>query len=150
MFQSNIYYYASIKGVLCISGKDVPTKVWISVNEIKILVHAQHSCACTTFFCMHWRGQGPRLGPKKSPGGPAWASTLFGSRPWSLAPPVHAQECCACTRVLCMHKNLVHAHEYYYIIRLWYHYIIKLLDYQIIILIFYCNIIILLYHYIFV
>ena len=56
----------------------------------KILVHAQHSCACTTLLCMHWRGQGPRPGPKKSAGGPAWA---------------HAQG------VLCMHKKLVHAQE---------------------------------------
>ena len=61
----------------------------------KSLVHAQDSCACTTLLCMHWKGQGPRLGPKKSAGGPAWASAFFGSRPWSLAPPVHAQECCA-------------------------------------------------------
>ena len=34
----------------------------------KILVHAQHSCACTTLLCMHWRGQGQRPGPKKSAG----------------------------------------------------------------------------------
>ena len=34
----------------------------------KILVHAQHSCACTTLLCMHWRGQGPGLGPKKAAG----------------------------------------------------------------------------------
>ena len=73
----------------------------------KILVHAQHSCACTTLLCMHWarepRGQGPSQGP--------------GTRPlaWSLAPgspgPLHAQECCACTRVLCMDKNLAHAQK---------------------------------------
>ena len=69
----------------------------------KILVHAQHSCACT--------GAAPRPGPKKSARGPAWASAVFGSRPWSLAPPVHAQERCACTGVLCMHKNLVHTQE---------------------------------------
>ena len=75
----------------------------------KILVHAQHSCACTTLLCMHWRGQGPT---KKQPPW-AWpaAAFLFGSWPWSLAHPVHAQECCAYTRVLCMHKNLVHAQE---------------------------------------
>ena len=34
----------------------------------KILVHAQHSCAWTIVLCMHWRGQGPRPGPKKSAG----------------------------------------------------------------------------------
>ena len=79
----------------------------------KILVHAQHSCACTTLLCMHWRDQGPRPGPKtKTAAGRA--VFCFGSRPWSLAPPVHAQECCAyteccaCTRILCMRKNLVY------------------------------------------
>ena len=40
----------------------------------KILVHAQHSCACTTLLCMHWRGQGPTPGPKKSAEGPAWGN----------------------------------------------------------------------------
>ena len=74
-------------------------------------IHAQHSCACTTLLCMHWRGQGPRPGPKKSAGPGRTPSALFGSGPWALAPPVHAQECCACTRVSCMHKNLVHAQE---------------------------------------
>ena len=93
----------------------------------KILVHAQHSCACTTLLCMHWRGQGPRPGPKKSAGPGRTPSAFFGSRPWALAAPVHAQECSACTRVLCMHRNLVHAQEsyiiilYYYIIILYYH-----------------------------
>ena len=98
-FQSNIYYYASIKGVLRISGRDVPRRT--KKNEKfchlsnkprflcmhKILAHAQHSCACTTLLCMHWRGQGPRPGPKKS----------------------------ACTRVFCMHKNLVHAQESWFV-----------------------------------
>ena len=73
----------------------------------KILVHAQHSCACTTLLCMHWRRD-----PKRTLGvrpGPA----LFlgpGLGPWPLQcmhkRVVHAQECCACTRILCMHKNL--------------------------------------------
>ena len=53
MFQSNVYYYAIIKGVLYRSGKDVPRKVGIHVNKSKILVHAQDSCACTTLLCMH-------------------------------------------------------------------------------------------------
>ena len=76
----------------------------------KILVHAQHSCACTTLSCMHWRG----AGPKKQAAAPR--RTLFfgpGLGPWLLQcmhkGVVHAQECCACTRILCMHKNLVHA-----------------------------------------
>ena len=79
----------------------------------KILVHAQHSCACTTLLCIHWRGQGPRPGPKQKTAGPGrtYSCFLFGSQPWSLAPPMHGPECCACTRVLCMHKNLVHAQE---------------------------------------
>ena len=132
MLQSNIHYYERIKlyivsiQELCLQKtyQDVPRKSLKTCQQNqdscactrflcmhKILVHAQHCCACTTLLCMHWRGQGPRPGPKKSAGGPAWASALFGSRPWSLAPPVHAQECCACTRVLCMHKNLVHAQE---------------------------------------
>ena len=91
------------------------------------ILSTQDSCACTRFLCMHYtlvraqhscactggaRDQG--RDPTKSAGGPAWASVLFGSPPWSLAPPVHAQECCACTRVLCMRKNLVHAQEDYY------------------------------------
>ena len=44
----------------------------------KILVHAQHSCACTTLLCMHWRGQGPRPGPKKKRrgSGPGWPLAL--------------------------------------------------------------------------
>ena len=96
----------------------------------KILVHAQHSCACTTLLCMHWRGQGPRPGPKQKRWGSGLGQRFFGSQPWSLAPPVHAQECCACTRMLCMHKNFVHAQEsyiiilYYYIIILYYHIIL--------------------------
>ena len=61
----------------------------------KILVHAQHSCACTTLLCMHWRGQGPRPGPKKSAVG----------RARDQGPSS------ACTRVLCMHKSGVHAQE---------------------------------------
>ena len=67
----------------------------------KILVHAQHSCACTTLLCMHWRGQGPRPGPNKKAAAP-------GPRPLQCIHKsvVHAQECCACTRILCTHKNL--------------------------------------------
>ena len=69
----------------------------------KILVHAQHPCACSC-ACTgpgnpgardQARGQGPGLGPKKAAG----------------LGPVHAQECCACTKNLCMHKNLAHAQE---------------------------------------
>ena len=79
----------------------------------KILVHAQHSCACTTLLCMHWRGQGPRPGPnEKAAAGPARGGCFFvESRPWAMAPPVHARECCAYTRVLCMHKNLAHPQQ---------------------------------------
>ena len=50
MFQSNIYYYASIKGVLCISGKDVPRRTKKSWNFCQT---NQDSCACTRFLCMH-------------------------------------------------------------------------------------------------
>ena len=78
----------------------------------KILVHAQHSCACTTLLCMHWRGQGSRPGPKKKQpprAGPAAAFCLGpGLGPWPLQcmhkSVVHAQESCACTRILCMHN----------------------------------------------
>ena len=55
------------------------------------LVHAQHSCACTTFLwpgTQKWRGPGPGTGPAPFLG------------PWRL------QECCACTRdLLCIHKR---------------------------------------------
>ena len=64
----------------------------------KILVHAQHSCACTG-------------------GAPAGPPALFfgpGLGPWPLQcmhkSVVHSQECCACTRILCMHKNLLSYH----------------------------------------
>ena len=110
MFQSNIYYYVSITGVLCISGKDVPRNTWKRRTKtyqelklenlskckrflcmLKILVHAQHSCACTTLLCMHWRGQGPRPGPNKK-----------------AAAPGRTCGCFFCiTRILCMHKNLI-------------------------------------------
>ena len=70
----------------------------------KILVHAQHSCACTTLLCMYWarepRGQGPSQGPGAGPGtqkgsgpkpgtGPAaFLGPMPGPWPlaWSLAP----------------------------------------------------------------
>ena len=99
MFQSNIYdyYYASIKGVLCISGKDVPRKVGNSGKQIKILVHAQDSCACATLLCMHntlvhaLEGPGPKAGTKKR------VLCMHKS-------VVHAQESCACTRILSMHN----------------------------------------------
>ena len=59
----------------------------------KILVHAQDSCACTTLFCMHNTLVHALVGTQKKRWGvrpgPAF---LFGSRPWSLAPPVHAQK----------------------------------------------------------
>ena len=68
----------------------------------KILVYAQHSCACTALLCMHWRGD-----PNKNRRGSGPGRLLFfASRPWALAlqcmhkSVVHAQESCACTRVL--------------------------------------------------
>ena len=42
--------------------KTYQTKLEILLNKSrflcmhKILVHAQHSCACTTLLCMHWKG----------------------------------------------------------------------------------------------
>ena len=72
----------------------------------KILVHAQHSCACTTLLCMNWRGQGPRPGPKQSSRpGPDPRLFLF----W--VPALVPGPSGACTRVLCMHKSVVHAQE---------------------------------------
>ena len=84
MFQSNIHYCVRIKGYI---------------------LHAQDSCACTRFLCMHntVHAQEPGLGPKKGAGpvpGPGPALFL-GPRPGP----------CACTRVLCMHKSVVHAQE---------------------------------------
>ena len=79
----------------------------------KILVHAQHSCACTTLLCLH------NTLVQKSARGPARGRRFFwvlalGPGPSSACTRVlcmhknvvHAQECCACTRIVCMHKNL--------------------------------------------
>ena len=111
MFQSNIYYYASIEGVLCISGKDKPRRTkrsWIFCQT------NQDSCACTRFLCMHntlvhaqhscackegarAQGRDPKRALGVRPGGPLQCMRKS---------VVHAQECCAYTRILCMHKNL--------------------------------------------
>ena len=91
------------------------------------LLHAQHSCACTKLLCMHWRGQGPRPGPKTKqarvrPGAhniPFYSyiiimtqakdpKQMFVFRPKIL---VHAQDSCACTTLLCVINTLVHALE---------------------------------------
>ena len=69
----------------------------------KILVHAQHSCACTPLLCMHWRG--PRPGPKTSAGPGPDPRRFF----WVLA--LGPGPSSACTRVLCMHKSVVHAQD---------------------------------------
>ena len=85
---------------------------------VKIPVHAQDSCACTTLLCMHYTlvhalGQGTQ-GPGTKPVArdQAWDPKRRGPGPWPLAwqpgslaqcmhkSVVHAQ------RVLCMHKNL--------------------------------------------
>ena len=71
------------------------------------LVYAQHSCACTTLLSMHWRGQGPRPGPKNKRcqvwrGGVAFFCWVLALSPGPSS---------ACTRVLCMHKSVVHAQE---------------------------------------
>ena len=122
MFQSNIYYYVRIKGVYCVytrivSTKDVPRRTKKKLTNLsnksrslcmhKILVHAQHSCACTTLLCMHWRGQGPRPRPKtkKSSRGSGPGRLFF------LGPALVPGTSSACTRVLCMHKSIVHAQE---------------------------------------
>ena len=65
----------------------------------KILVHAQDSCACTRIFCMHKILVHAR---------DSRACTRILGMHKILA---HAQDSCACTRFLCMHKNLVHAQE---------------------------------------
>ena len=72
----------------------------------KILVHAQHSCACTTLLCMHWRGQGPRPGPNKKQPRVRPGATVFVWVPALVPGPSSA-----CTRVLFMHKSVVHAQE---------------------------------------
>ena len=99
----------------------------------KILVHAQHSCACTGGARDQGRDQ------QNNAAGPARGGCFFvgsGLGPWPLQcmhkSAVHAQECCACTRILCMHKNLILSY-----------YIIIILSYYIIIL--YYSSIILLY-----
>ena len=99
--------------------KTYQTKVGKLVNGIKVLVHAQDSCACTTHLCMHntlvhaLKGRGRKAGTqKKTAAGPARGGCFSlgpGLGPWPLQcmhkTVVHAQECCACTRILCMHKK---------------------------------------------
>ena len=76
----------------------------------KILVHAQHSRACTTLLCMHWarepRGQGPSQGPGTRPGtqkgsgpGPGTGPAAF-LGPWPLGSLAQS-----------MHKSVLHAQE---------------------------------------
>ena len=90
----------------------------------KILVHAQHSCACTTLLRMHWRGQGPRPGPKQKAPPRAGPAAAFFWVPALVPGPssaytrvlcmhksvVHAQESCACTRILCTHNIPFYSH----------------------------------------
>ena len=75
----------------------------------KILVHAQHSCACTTLLCMRWRGQGPRPWPNKTNTARGRTRGVVFLGP-GLGPVVHAQESCACKRILCMHNILFYAY----------------------------------------
>ena len=102
MFQTNIYYYASIECVLCISGKDVQRRTKKSCKSCQTnqgscactrflfmhntLVHAQHSCACTGGA----RAQGPD--PKRALAQAGAPAIFLGQN------LVHAQESCACTR----------------------------------------------------
>ena len=87
----------------------MPTKAGNFVKQIKILVHAQDSCACTTLLCMHntlvhaLEGPGPKAGTRKE----RWGSGLGQRSFWvrALGPGPSS----ACTRVLCMHKSVVHA-----------------------------------------
>ena len=76
MFQNNIYYYERIKWYIVSTQESCLQKTYQERNDKlsqmtiflcmhEILVHAQHSCACTKLLCMHWRGQGPRPGPNK-------------------------------------------------------------------------------------
>ena len=136
MFHSHIYYYAGIKGVLCISGKDVPRRTKKSWNFCQTnqdscacprflcmhntLVHAQHSCACTGGA----RAQGGYPKRALAQAGPPALFLGPGLGPWPLQcmhkSVAHAQECCACTIILCMHKNLILS---YYIIILLYHHL---------------------------
>ena len=78
---------------------------------VKILVHSQDSCACTTLLCMQstlvhaLEGPGPKAGTQKE----CWGSGLGQRSFWvrALGPGPSS----ACTRVLCMHKSVVHAQE---------------------------------------
>ena len=82
------------------------------VLSVKILVHAQDSCACTTLLA------GPAADFLLGPGLGSWPLQCMHKC------VVHAQECCACTRILCIHKNLVHAIESYNRIKVSYNSII--------------------------
>ena len=83
------------------------------VANVKILVHVQDSCACTTILCMHntlvhaLEGPGTKAGTRnKTAAGPAWGRLLFCWIPALVPGPSRA-----CTRVLSVRKSVVHAQE---------------------------------------
>ena len=75
-----------------------------------ILVHAQHSCACTGGARAQGRDPTKKQPPRAGPAAVFFGVLGSGLGLWPLQcmhkSVVHAQECCACTRILCMHENL--------------------------------------------
>ena len=82
------------------------------VKHVKILVHAQDSCACTTLLCMHntlvhaLEGSGTKAGTQKKQPPRAGLAAVFCWVPALVPGPSSA-----CTRMLCMHKSVVHAQK---------------------------------------
>ena len=73
---------------------------WQTTSILRVIVvHAQESCACTRFLCMH------KILVR------AQESCACARLLCMHKIVVHAEESCACTRIPCMHKNLVHAHD---------------------------------------
>ena len=71
------------------------------IRNVKILVHAQVSCACTGVLCMHKN----LVHAQESGACTRFLCTRFLCMHRII---VHALESCARARFLCMHKNLVH------------------------------------------
>ena len=108
MFQSNIYYYVRIKGYIVHAQDSCACARFLCMH--KILVHAQHSCACTTPLCLHWarepRGQAPSQGPGTRPATQKGSGPGPGTGPAALLGPRPGP-----WPLQCMHKSVVHAQE---------------------------------------
>ena len=97
---------------------NVSEQYLLSCAKKRHIVHAQDSCACTRFLCLHnilvhaqqscactggARDQGWDPTKKRRGSGPG--------RRFFWVPALVPGSSSACTRVLCMHKSVVHAQE---------------------------------------